>query len=75
MRNLSKNIISKSILLVVLILAQVQSWAQDETTSSTASKFSEAMQQPGFWIGVILFIGFILAFILVGKEKKEPQLQ
>lgn len=75
MKNLSKHIISKSVLFILFVLTQVQAWAQDATTSTTASKFSEAMQQPRFWIGVALFTGFILAFIFVGKEKKEPQLQ
>lgn len=75
MKTLSKNIMSKSILFMLFILAQVQAWAQDATTASTASKLSEAMQQPRFWIGVVLFIGFIIAFIFVGREKKQPQLQ
>jgi TRAP-type C4-dicarboxylate transport system permease small subunit len=75
MKNVSKHIIAKSMLFILFILVQAQGWAQDASTSTTASKFSEAMQQPGFWIGVVLFIGFILAFILTGREKKEPQLQ
>lgn len=75
MRNVSKNIISRSVLFILFVVMQVQAWAQDATTSSTASKLSEAMQQPSFWIGVVLFIGFILAFIFTGREKKEPQLQ
>lgn len=73
MKKISNNIISKSLLLFVFIAAQAQAWAADATDSD--SKLSQAIAQPKFWIGVILFITCMVTATLMGRDNKEGKVQ
>jgi hypothetical protein len=75
MKIVSKQIINRSLVFLVLIFTQVQAWAQETMDTGTTARLNEAFTQPRFWIGLVLFIGCIAAFFLVGREKKDPQYQ
>lgn len=75
MKTVSKQIVNRSLLFLVMIFTQVQAWAQKTIDTGNTVRLNEAFTQPRFWIGLVLFVGCIVAFFLVGTEKKEPQYQ
>lgn len=75
MKKITNNIISKTLLLFLFIITQMPVWANEVINSEKSSDASLVFAEPKFWIGVVLFIGFIVAFFVVGKEKKQKQLQ
>lgn len=72
MKKITNNIIAKVSMLCLLVITNMQLWAQSATGSSE-SPLNQAMNKPAFWVGVALFIACIAAFFLVGREKKENQ--
>lgn len=75
MKKISKNIIAKVSMLCLLVITQMQLWAQSAASSETGSTASQALSKPAFWIGVVLFIACVIGFFKVGRNKKEPQYQ
>lgn len=72
MKKIAKNIIAKVSMLCLLVITNMQLWAQAATGSSDGP-LNGAMGRPAFWVGVALFIACIVGFFLVGRDRKEEQ--
>ena len=75
MKRISKSLLSKTLLFTLFIVTQVQVWAADKTSPETANGLSQAITQPKFWIGAVLFIACLVTATLMGRKEKKEELQ
>jgi hypothetical protein len=69
MKKILNNSANKIIMLLSFTIISMQAWASSDEPGDTLD-YSQIVNRPDFWIGVVVFIGFITAALMLGREKK-----
>lgn len=69
-----KNVVARVAMFIVFVLFQVQAWA-DTGSDIEQSRWSIVASKPEFWVGAVLFIGFMVAGTILGKRNREPEVE
>lgn len=65
--------VSKAFLLALTLLSQVTVFAADGTQGDE-SRWQVVSRMPQFWIGLVLFITFLTAGLMSGRNRKQEAL-
>ena len=69
MKKMFNNMVNKIIKLLSFTIISVQALANTGDPANTID-YSEIVTRPEFWIGMVVFIGFVTAALMLGREKK-----